>query len=453
MARPIAGMLLLALVFTTLAHGATEPWSVALFEVLGIGILVLWGVQAVRDGSLNLKVPAAAFPIFGFLVLAFAQCLGFTNAEGQRISLSLDVEATRTATVTAVFLTIALIAAANFFRTREQLMMLANVLTVFGLALAVFALIQNFTWDGRIYWLRRSTLQGFGPFVNRNHFAGYMAMLAPIPIGLILTSVRGNARLIYGFATALMGVAAVVSSSRSGMLALIAAFVFLAIASKRSNLSIGLRVSLVALLAILILAGVVWTGPDRAAARVGEAVDTLMRTGEADPSRAAIWRDSMQMVREYPVLGAGIGTYRLNYERYGTMPRLYGGIDYAHNDYVQILSDTGVVGAILAVWFFVVVLRSISRGIQSHDRLLSGLSLGAGAGIVAVAVQSLAETDLQIPSNALLFFVLYAITSRAATWHQAKDSQLTRPATLSWQEKATAIRLLPGPKTSAGNQL
>src|SRR5205823_13762285 len=92
-------------------------------------------------------------------------------------------------------------------------------------------------------------------------------------------------------------------------------------------------------------------------------------------------------------------------------PSLFG-LDYSHNDYLQILADGGVVGGVIAVWFIVVILFAIYRGIRSRDPLRSGLSLAAGAGIVAVLVQSLSDTDLQIPSNALLFLVLAAVVSR-----------------------------------------
>src|SRR5207245_11227126 len=80
---------------------------------------------------------------------------------------------------------------------------------------------------------RLTRYTAFGPFVNRHRFAGYMAMLMPMPMALILRVVRGQARLLYGFAAALMGTAAIVSSSRSGVIGLSGSIVFMMALNKR----------------------------------------------------------------------------------------------------------------------------------------------------------------------------------------------------------------------------
>src|SRR5437867_3936337 len=231
--KSIAGGLLAAIVFTTLAFGAVEPWSLALFELMLVGLLLLWGIKVTLDRHLEITIPAAALPIAALLLLAIIQSVAFTDAAGRRAGLSMDVEATRQAVTVLFFLTASFIIAANFFVTRERLFLLANVLTVFGALVAAFALIQYFTWQGRFYWLRATGYSVFGPWVNHSHFAGYMAMLMPVPLALILKSVRGQARLVYGFAAALMGTAAIVSGSRSGIISLAAALVLLAVLRKR----------------------------------------------------------------------------------------------------------------------------------------------------------------------------------------------------------------------------
>src|SRR5437899_506101 len=233
--KSIAGGLLAAIVFTTLAFGAVEPWSLALFELMLVGLLLLWGIKATLDRHLEITIPAAALPIAALLLLGMTQSVAFTDGAGRRAGLSMDVEATRQTVTVLFFIGASFIVAANFFVTRERLFLLANALTVFGAVVAAFALIQYFTWQGRFYWLRATGFSVFGPFVNHNHFAGYMAMLMPVPLGLILRAVRGQARLVYGFAAALMGTAAIVSGSRSGMISLAAAVVLLAVLSKRSR--------------------------------------------------------------------------------------------------------------------------------------------------------------------------------------------------------------------------
>ncbi|PYS04236.1 MAG: hypothetical protein DMG12_10560, partial [Acidobacteria bacterium] len=421
--KTIAGGLLVAMVFTTLAHGAVEPWSVALFELIVVGLLLLWGIKATRDRHLEVTIPAAALPIGALLLLGITQSVAFTGESGQRASLSMDVEATRQAVTILFFLAVSFIIAANFFVTRERLFRLANVLTVFGAMVAAFALIQNFTWDGRFYWLRATGHSVFGPFVNHNHFAGYMAMLMPVPLGLILRVIRGQAQLVYGFAAALIGTATIVSGSRSGVISLVAAVVLMAVLSKRTRRPFPTgdrleskrfflwRAGPVAIVALAMIAGVVWIGATPVVERFGDAVDQLVRSGAPDPSRATIWQETVDMVRDHPILGAGLGAYHTIYPTYAHTEKLFG-LDYAHNDYLQVIAEAGAVGGVIAVWFIVVIFSAIARGIRSRDPLFAGLALAGGAGIFAVAVQSVSDTDLQIPSNALLFLVLSAVVSR-----------------------------------------
>ena len=424
--KSIAAGLMAVLIFTTLAHGAVEPWSVALFELILIGLLLLWGIKAVLDRHLEIIIPPAALPAAALLLLGAVQSVAFTDGAGQRASLSMDVEATRHAVTVLFFLTMSFMLAANFWAVRDRLFLLANVLTVFGAVVAAFALIQHFAWNGRLYWLRSTNYSVFGPFVNHNHFAGYMAMVMPVPLGLILTVVRGPARLLYGFAAALMGTAGIVSGSRSGVISLAAAMALMTFLRRRSRrpdrrndpLESGRfrlsRIGPIAVVALTIIAGVGWIGAARIVDRFGDAVDALVRSGTPDLGRATIWHDTLEMIRDYPILGTGLGTFHTVYPAYGATVSL-DGLDYAHNDYLQVVADCGAFGGVLALWFIIVIVSAVRRGIHSRDPLFAGLSLAAGGGIGAIAVQSVSDTNLQVPSNALLFLIMSAIVSRTAT--------------------------------------
>jgi|ERR1041385_978216 O-antigen ligase len=418
--KTIAAGLLAVMIFTTLAHGAVEPWSIALFELMFVGLLLLWGIKIALDRHLEITIPATALPIAALLLLGIMQSVAFTDAAGRRAGLSMDVEATRQTVIVLFFIGASFILAANFFVTRERLFLLANVLTVFGAVVAAFALIQNFTWQGRFYWLRETDHSVFGPFVNHGHFAGYMDMLVPLPLALILKAIRGQARLVYGFAAALMGTAAIVSGSRSGIISLAAALVLLAILNRQSTAGAVYdrrgrfrlsRIGPIALVTLSIIAGVAWVGATPVLERLGQAVDQLVRSGTPDVSRAMIWQDTVKIVRDYPMLGAGLGTYHTIYPTYAHTEELFG-LDYAHNDYLQILAEAGALGGVMAVWFIAGIFGAASRGIRSRDPLFAGLALAGAAGIFAVLVQSVSDTDLQIPSNALLFLVLSAVVSR-----------------------------------------
>src|SRR5262249_19939690 len=241
------------------------------------------------------------------------------------------VESTRRTVIVLFFLLISFVIAANFLASRGRLSKLAGFLTIFGLAIAVFALVQHFTWNGKLYWIRPNTVSicPFGPFVNHNHFAGYMELLMPMPIALIVTgAVRGEARLLYGFAAAAMGVALAASLSRGGMLRLGASMVFLIVMSgrlvksdpavRRSQHSAGSggmgwigalqrqrtlasRILIVLAIAGAITAGLVWVGPEAVATRITGGQGTAAGQQQAGLSnRVWVWRDTLSMIRANP---------------------------------------------------------------------------------------------------------------------------------------------------------
>jgi O-antigen ligase len=416
----IAGGLMLAVVFTTLALGTVEAWSVAIFELVVVILLLLWSAKAIVDKHIDIKFQAAALPLGAFVLLGLIQSVAITGSESRTSSLSMDVEATRGAALVISFLFACFVIASNFFDTPERLRGLARFLIVFGLALAVFALIQHFTWEGKLFWARPTTAAGAGtggPFVNRNHFAGYMEMLIPIPVALALSRrTRFEARLFYGFAATIMGIAEAASLSRGGIISLFAGLVFFGAISARNkdrsrlpgHSSFTLRPAhLVALVLIAILVGVVWVGADfDILKRIAD--DTL--SGNSPMGREGIWGDAWAMFRAHPIFGVGLGAFETVYPIYargnGSLA-----IQFAHNDYLQILSDGGIIGGALALWFLAMLARTVVKTVGSEDSMSRSIRLGSAAGLFALLVHSLFDFNLQIPSNALLFLILSAIVS------------------------------------------
>src|SRR5205085_1366742 len=180
---------------------------------------LLWAAKWVAEKEIRLTMPATGWPLAGLCAYGLVQGAG----------LSLDREATRGATVAIFFLLAAFLLAANSFATRERLSLLVNLLVAYGMAMAVFALVQHLTFEGKIYWIRPTPFAAFGPFPNRNHYAGYMEMLAPLPFALIAArAVRRQSWMFYGFAGVLMAISVFVSLSRGGMMSVVAGIAFVA---------------------------------------------------------------------------------------------------------------------------------------------------------------------------------------------------------------------------------
>ena len=426
-----------ALAVTALTHGAVEPWSVAIFELIIIALILMWAVKSVNERRLTINVPNAALPLIALLALGVVQSLATTDSSGLRASLSMDVEATRGAVTVLFFLVVSFFMAATFFVNRERFQTLVSFLAVYGLAMAVFALVQHFTWDGKFYWIRPNTQSAspFGPFVNHNHFAGYMEMLLPVPLAVAVTrGVRHEARIFYGFAAAVMGISAITSLSRGGMLSLIAGLLFIAVMSgrvhperankrdrpsgRRSALDGLSRPAAVVAIVVAMGAGVLWIGPDAVIERVTGKANNAGETFFG--SRGWIWRDTVSMIKANPAIGVGLGAYQTAYSIYS---RSDGSllVGYAHNDYLQILADGGIIGAAIALWFIVAIFRAVGRGLRQEDPLIAGVALGSGAAIFSILVHSVIDFNLQLPSNALLFLVLAAVAAHIGSLRKASE--------------------------------
>lgn len=443
-------LFLAVLVFTALAHGAVEPWTVAISSLAIIALLFLWGCQAVWGKNWTIRLPAPFWPLLALLGWGLVQSYEWAEDANKPLTISLDVEATRAAVLWLGLLLIAFLLAANLFSKRERLPLLQSFCTFFGLALALFALVQQATWNGGFYWLRAVNTEEitapFGPFVHHGHYAGYLELLLPIPMACLLVHrMRLEKKLLYGFAAAIMGVSVIASLARGGMLTLTAQLIFLAFASYwtaqrrpasrpanetappsgfRSSL---LRTSGVIAMGAAILLGVLWIGAEPVLDRVTQ--EPINPTAKAESffnNRGWIWRDTWTMFRAHPITGVGLGAFETTFPMYSQADGSVT-MNAAHNDYLQLLAEGGLIGGGLLLWFLVVMVRSLARALQSRDPQSQALALGAGTGLVGMMVHSIVDFNLQIPSHALLFLTLVALVTRLAA--SAAEQPATVPAT------------------------
>jgi O-antigen ligase len=441
----IALGLMVIMAVATLAFGAVEPWSLGTLGLSIIALLVLWGIKSLVDRRLEIIAPSTALPLVALTLLGVLQSITITDSAGKRSSISLDAEATRLATEVLLILLIAFLLSANFLAKVPALTWLRNFLIFFGLALSIFGLIQRFTWNGKFYWVIEPSTQPtapFGPFVNHSHFAGFVEMIAPIPVALILRrAVRGELAFLYGFAAAMMGLAVIVSLSRGGMISLSAGVMFVVafgfkgsrergvgsrergMGRRKSPFPIPLAASRVGAMIVMFItigAGVWWIGADPVIRRIensgfaSHGTDAGHRAETFFQSRGWIWRDTAAMIRDKWALGVGIGAYQTAQPIYNSRDGSLL-VEQAHNDYLQIMADAGIIGALIALWFIYLVARDILRASRHGSRVMSGTALGVGGGMFALFVHSLFDFNFQIPSNALLFLVLTAVVSQIAS--------------------------------------
>jgi O-antigen ligase len=435
-----------ALAWGAFAFGAVYPWAYWPLALLCVAAGVsglyagegsqLWAeggwlaaaLAAVGAAALLQLVPlpvgvlGASSPrrldLLNQLDLRFA--LGLVSVHG----LSIDPAATIRAVILYVALGVLMLGLARCLSGRSALRLLW-VITWLGITLAVTGIVQRPLYTGAIYGFWKPVTNGhpFGPFVNKNHFAGWMIMAVPLVLGYFcaivsrgtqtvrptlrdrviwLSSREASQALLAAFAAIVMGVALVFSLSRSGMLSLVVAMLVCGFAAIRRQKGALGRSAIVGALALLSALIVVWAGTETIAARFAVA-DTVDFNG-----RLPIWQGGVRILQDFWLTGSGLNTYGVATLFYP--PNVIGyHLGEAHNDYLQLAVEGGLLLGIPIFAAIVTFALMVRRRFVGSVGAAYWIRLGAVAGLVAVALQSVVEFSLQVPGNAALFATLCAL--------------------------------------------
>jgi O-antigen ligase len=410
-----------AIVLSALAYGTVHYWALALFNLGGLTILILWVVDGWQLGNVRVSRSWLQLPLLGALVLGVVQLLPLRGGGAGAVNtLSLDPNSTKLVIVQLGTLFIYFAATLVFVDTPHRLQVLVRTIMIFGFLLALFGLTQSFTSPTKVYWMRElNQSTAFGPFINRHHFAGYMELTISLPLGLLLAGAIDKQKwLLYIFIAGLMGVALVMTASRGGIISLVAEIVFLVIVTGiwrqhgerrrvgRRFKSVAARTGLAGALIFGLFLSVILLGGEFSLNRFIDSVNT----DDPTTGRAHFWSVTLDMIKANPIVGTGLGAYGVIYTRYDTRNGLYR-LEQAHNDYLQIFSDAGVIGGTLAFAFVAILFyRGFVRA-KSRDNFRRGIALAALGGCFAVLVHSFFDFTLHTTSNALLFLVLAALAT------------------------------------------
>jgi O-antigen ligase len=406
------GLLLALLILTPWPLGSRLPWASMLAAGTVIAVGAVWMAGALIRGR-RLAWHPLFLPIFAFL-----------GWSGLQWAVGMTIYAHATAYEWIRYLSYGTVfaLAVQTARHPDRARLLAKVIIVMAIAVGLFGLLQFLTWNGLLYWVYDPPYDGtrFGPFNNRNYFAGYMvAALAPA-FGLILTGGRRHALL-----TALTGLAALsvfVCLSRGGAIGLATALVTVVVLGRGSTLGgrpqsdnarvrssrgralllIGVFVALVAGLGLLQQLDPVLTR-----------LETTL-SFEADVSlsnRFEIWRHALTMAEDRPFVGFGLNTFGWAFPRYRREPTS-SIVMHAHNEYLEMLIETGIVGAAICLWFVVVLFREAWRRLGvARSPWERGLRLGALAGWTGTMVYSLTDFPTIIPAINYVLAMLAALAT------------------------------------------
>jgi len=384
------------LFFAVLAFGAVQEWSTFVFEAGAAVLFLVWAGKQITSGQLTLSRNPLYLPASFFFALLVMQILMRTSAYAY---------VTKYEVLLYVSYGIVLLIAAECVREEDARKIFTLTLLGFGVVYAFFSLVQDLTSKGKFFWFYVPRFGGsiYGSYVNRNHYAGLMEMLVPFPIVVGMGRLtKGGKRALVVFSAVLMASTIFLSGSRGGMLSFVLEIVVFAALTlvQRRNYRVALGM---VVLCALVLSFLIFLGKGEVLGRLGNLTPDM---------RSSITKDSLKMFSRHPILGWGLGTFPTVYPAYRSFyTNLF--VNEAHNDYAQLLVETGLAGFALMVWFLARLYRCVSLTSRRWEFKWDGaVSLAALLGCTGLLLHSFVDFNLQIPANAAFF---YALCTLAAT--------------------------------------
>jgi O-antigen ligase len=386
--------------FAVLAQGTTEAWSEGVLEI-GAGLLLVWWcVVILRAEPSEIRGSVLLWPMAGLWIVAMVQSVP---------GMSAYEFATRIEWLKGSALLVLVFVAVQVFRTSEEWREFVWFLLVLGFVASLLGIVQHFTFNGKMYWFREMKYGGipFGPYVNRNHFAGFVELV--VPPGLAVLVLRGERRdllPLVGIFTLVPIGALFLAASRGGIIAFFCELILLPVlvTMRRKEWK-----TLAAGAGVLFLASamVAWIG-------IGASLERFEQYRSLEVTKARrveMTRDSWKIFLDHPLLGTGFGTLQQVFPKYET---LYDGfvVNHAHDDYVELLSDAGIVGGLLGAWFLALLFWQGAKSLRA-SRATSDLAIHIGAltACTGLLVHSFSDFNFHIPANALIFLLLATLAT------------------------------------------
>ena len=457
-------ILILLLIFTPFAFGSVEIWAFSLMELGILLIIVLYVLQesffrphSPIDYNSTFRLPRSALVLCSFfLALILIQMIPLPATWVKVISpqtynlrtrllsdvmsaafsplpiahplfpisffpFATKIEFFKWATLIGLFFfLLRWKLLTNGQRARQHLIL---VIMLVGIMESFYGIFEFFSGHRHILYLEATDLMSsvMGTFSNRNYFAGYLLMVIPLSVGFLLAREAGQTvhfkgwrhrlasldgkTILLGFGVILMILGLLFSASRMGIISLLLSFTLISFFFRGRRLGQKFSRTTVFIFGLALLWGA-WIGLDAVISR-------FFITSEDFKERWSFWVDTFQILKDFPLFGSGLGTFAQIFPMYRSL-HIRGLVTHAENDFLQLASETGLIGIGLLFFLFLFLFFKAFAGIRSLSFVAPhrNMAIGGLVGILALMFHSLMERNIQVPANALLFTFLWAIVLR-----------------------------------------
>jgi len=410
------------LIFTPLARGSVQEWAIAVIHIITLIALTAFLFEKSLTWSWEWIETPLDKPVAVLMVLTALSTIFSVHQYTSFWSLILLLNY-----LTIFYLTI------HTVRTRSQFRQVVYLIIGTAIFLSVFCFFKKSGtnpfpwWDYSDIGLNREIALSSSTYGNPNHFAGFLAMTIPIALMLFFTGVRGIALFLLFCLNIILLAALVLSTSRGGWMSTFIGICFMA-PILLATFQFRQKKFLYIFIAGFIILSLVFLSSRTAVMEIRTI--TGIKEDASILSRALIWKSVSEMIMDYPLLGAGPGTFALIFTQYqpvgGPIPVRY---YFAHNDYLQYIAEMGLPFSLVLLWIIFSFYRAGLIKLRHNSRLVRGITLGGLSAVTAILAFSLVDFNLHIPANAILFSVISALVVAPIP---AENTQLTgdHPSTI-----------------------
>lgn len=419
-------LLIILICFSPLIYGSITILPLTLVEGIAFLIFFIFIIDAVLKNRISL-IKAPILPIIVFALLIFFQIIplpkdvvaflspktasiykDFLVEQREFLTLSIYREASINILIQFVAFFILFFVVLHHLDKEKRIGRLLLAFIISGIFYSFYGVIKKLS----------TPLPSFSTFTNRNHFAAYLEMIIPLGIAYSFLATAKIKKIIFISVSSLMTLILFLSLSRGGVVCFSLGFLMLVMLirikhpkGKVIGLIIGLLVLLFFFFAIV--------GVDNIIIRL----KTIFMGLEASPGRVQVLKDAPKLIQDFLIFGTGLGTFGDIFQKYKTFPSWP--YKFSHNEPLQLLIETGIVGFISIFLFFsLIVSKTLAFWFKRRYPFAIYLTLGCLIGIFSVTLHSFFEFFLHTPANAIQFFIILALGYRII---HMKDSEEVLP--------------------------
>lgn len=430
------------ILLSPLPFGNVETWSVSLFEIIAFLTFGVWLMGKIIKRRIRLPQSPVYIPMGLFFLLVIFQTIQLPDSIlnilsphsfmlwqskrealehifGSQINLPETISLSPFVTWQKLLLYLSyamfFLVTTDYIRTSKQIKRFFWIIFTVAMIESLIGLLQ--------YIASGTDVPASGSYINPNHFAGLLLLVIPMFLGYIiyistkeriqsnswkqLIKSQSSSNLLLLFVTSLMAISLILAQSRGAIFSFAASLLFLYFLISMNKKSRSIK-WLLGIFFVLIILYSFWIGLD-------PVIEKFSETEEALPLRTYIWKDSLNLIKDFPVFGTGLGTFSLAYTLYkedAYWPYVY---DHAHNDYIELAAETGLAGFFLVLFALIAFYKSAIRKMRNFspqkDPLRYYILLGCLSGMFGLFIHAVTEFNFQIPANAYYFIFLLGLST------------------------------------------